>query len=172
MEICVLTSQQHFWIVCVSFFFYPIIHLPRPFLPFLSSRHNKKFSSHATPTNTLVHTVLKATITTEGVWKIQRRQGSPVIDVFQTTPTGHGEILPPDFIKKREHDLALEAARLLGQIAFKAIKLKRPPSVGSKLNVIGKSRIFLTNFEKETPFHFLSAAGCQRGKDVTYIHKF
>lgn len=62
----------------------------------------------------LTMAVLKQTITTGGVWKIRRRQGSPVIDVFQTEPAGYGGILPADFVKRREHELALEAARLLG----------------------------------------------------------
>jgi hypothetical protein len=48
------------------------------------------------------------------VWKIRLRQGSPAIDVFQTESAGYGDILPLDFVKRREHELALEAARLLG----------------------------------------------------------
>lgn len=38
-----------------------------------------------------------ATINDEGVWRICRRQHSPVIEVFKTEETGHGDILSDEF---------------------------------------------------------------------------
>lgn len=44
---------------------------------------------------------LKKTITTEGVWRIRRRERSPVVEVWRIEETGHGEILSDEFINWR-----------------------------------------------------------------------
>lgn len=50
----------------------------------------------ASGTNTS-HTGLTTTINDEGVWRIARRSGSPVIEVFKVEDTGHGDILTDEF---------------------------------------------------------------------------
>lgn len=45
--------------------------------------------------------VLKANIKGEGVWKLQRRERSPYIDVSKVEETGHGDILPVEFVTWR-----------------------------------------------------------------------
>jgi hypothetical protein len=49
----------------------------------------------------LMRADLKATITTDGVWRIRRQERSPVVEVFQIEETGHGDILTDDFINWR-----------------------------------------------------------------------
>ncbi|EPE34132.1 Protein RAI1 [Glarea lozoyensis ATCC 20868] len=44
---------------------------------------------------------LKATITEEGVWRIRRKERSSTIEVYKQEQTGHGDILPDDFINWR-----------------------------------------------------------------------
>jgi RAT1-interacting protein len=44
---------------------------------------------------------LKATITTDGVWRIRRAERSPVVEVFQIEEAGHGAILSDEFINWR-----------------------------------------------------------------------
>lgn len=44
---------------------------------------------------------LKKTIAGEGVWRIRRRDNSPVIEVFKIEDSGHGDILSSDFVKWR-----------------------------------------------------------------------
>jgi RAT1-interacting protein len=44
---------------------------------------------------------LRSTITEDGVWRIRRRERSPVIEVFQIEEAGHGEILTDEFINWR-----------------------------------------------------------------------
>ena len=44
---------------------------------------------------------LKRTITTNGVWRIRRRERSPVIEVFKNEESGYGDILPPEFVEWR-----------------------------------------------------------------------
>lgn len=44
---------------------------------------------------------LRKTITTEGVWRIRRREKSPILEVFRIEETGHGDILSDDFINWR-----------------------------------------------------------------------
>lgn len=50
-------------------------------------------------------TVLRKTITSEGVWRIRRQAGSPAIEVFQVTETGHGGILTDEFVTWRTSGL-------------------------------------------------------------------
>lgn len=45
--------------------------------------------------------VLKATVVGDGVWRIQRKERSPTIEVFRIEETGHGEILTDEFINWR-----------------------------------------------------------------------
>lgn len=47
------------------------------------------------------HLVLKATITTEGVWRIRRQERSPVIEIFRMEETGYGDILSDIFLDWR-----------------------------------------------------------------------
>jgi RAT1-interacting protein len=56
---------------------------------------------------------LKATITTEGVWRIRRKERSPVIEVFKVEKQGTGQIILQDFIAWRERLMAKEVAELL-----------------------------------------------------------
>jgi RAT1-interacting protein len=44
---------------------------------------------------------LKATITEDGVWRIRRKERSSTIEVFKVEETGHGDILPDEFINWR-----------------------------------------------------------------------
>ena len=44
---------------------------------------------------------LKATITEGGVWRIRRRERSPVIEVFKQEESGYGDILLPAFVEWR-----------------------------------------------------------------------
>lgn len=65
---------------------------------------------------------LKQTITTNGVWRIRRRERSQVIEVFKNEETGYGDILSPEFVEWRNDRDADEAnveaakARLIGTI--------------------------------------------------------
>ena len=44
---------------------------------------------------------LKRTIRPNGVWRIRRRERSPVIEVFKNEESGYGDILPPEFVEWR-----------------------------------------------------------------------
>jgi RAT1-interacting protein len=44
---------------------------------------------------------LKRTITSEGVWKIKKREKAPVIEVFRVEETGFGDILSLNFTEWR-----------------------------------------------------------------------
>ena len=44
---------------------------------------------------------LKGTITEGGVWRIRRRERSPVIEVFKQEESGYGDILLPAFVEWR-----------------------------------------------------------------------
>ncbi|KAG9232728.1 RAI1 like PD-XK nuclease-domain-containing protein [Amylocarpus encephaloides] len=44
---------------------------------------------------------LKATVTGDGVWRIRRKEHSSTIEVFKQEETGHGDMLPDDFINWR-----------------------------------------------------------------------
>ena len=47
-------------------------------------------------------TGLQQTVNDDGVWRIRRKAGgSSVIEVFRIEPTGHGRILPDEFINWR-----------------------------------------------------------------------
>jgi RAT1-interacting protein len=41
------------------------------------------------------------TITEDGVWRIRRKERSPIIEVFRIEETGHGDILSDEFINWR-----------------------------------------------------------------------
>lgn len=61
-------------------------------------------------------------ITSDGVWRIRRRERSPVIEVFKIEESGHGDILSREFIEWRcagsidDVDVETAKARLLNQI--------------------------------------------------------
>jgi RAT1-interacting protein len=44
---------------------------------------------------------LKAIITEDGVWRIQRKERSSTIEVFRVEETGHGDVLSDEFINWR-----------------------------------------------------------------------
>lgn len=44
---------------------------------------------------------LKGTVTSDGVWRIRRRERTPVIEVFKHEETGYGDILSPEFVTWR-----------------------------------------------------------------------
>lgn len=50
---------------------------------------------------------LKDTITSEGVWRIRKRQNSPAIEVFKVEETGFGDILSQTFVEWRQNELSL-----------------------------------------------------------------
>lgn len=52
---------------------------------------------------------LKQTITTDGVWRIRRRERSPVIEIFKNEESGCGDILSPEFTEWRNSREANEA---------------------------------------------------------------
>lgn len=56
---------------------------------------------------------LRQTIVGRGVWKIRRRQGSPIVEVFRIQDTGHGEIVSQEFVEWRQKMQALKVAELL-----------------------------------------------------------
>ena len=53
---------------------------------------------------------LKATITEGGVWRIRRRERSPVIEVFKQEESGYGDILLPAFVEWRTKGIPGDAA--------------------------------------------------------------
>lgn len=53
-------------------------------------------------------TVLKATVTGDGVWRIRRKERSSVIEVFKVEKAGYGDILPEEFATWRTK-LALDS---------------------------------------------------------------
>ncbi len=65
---------------------------------------------------------LKQTITTSGVWRIRRKERSPVIEVFKDEESGYGDILSAEFIEWRNGRDVNEAggetakAKLMGAI--------------------------------------------------------
>jgi RAT1-interacting protein len=58
---------------------------------------------------------LKATITGGGVWRIRRKEKSTTIEVFKQEETGHGDILPDDFINWRDKLTMKEALKKMDQ---------------------------------------------------------
>ena len=44
---------------------------------------------------------LKQTITTDGIWRIMRRERSPVIEVFKEEESDYGDILSSEFVQWR-----------------------------------------------------------------------
>ncbi|MCJ1247188.1 decapping endonuclease targeting mRNA [Trapelia coarctata] len=48
---------------------------------------------------------LKQTITSEGLWRIRRRERTSVIEVYKVEETGTGDILSPEFIAWRTRNL-------------------------------------------------------------------
>lgn len=65
---------------------------------------------------------LKQTITTDGVWRIRKRERSSLIEVFKNEGYGHGDILSPEFVEWRngrdanEADVEAAKARLIDSI--------------------------------------------------------
>ena len=57
---------------------------------------------------------LKRTITTNGVWRIRRRERSSVIEVFKNEESGYGDILHPEFVEWRS---VMDANRANTEIA-------------------------------------------------------
>lgn len=61
---------------------------------------------------------LKETITSDGVWRIRRRERSTVIEVIKNEESGHGDIISPEFVEWRlgreanEADVAAKQARV------------------------------------------------------------
>lgn len=49
--------------------------------------------------------VLKATITGEGVWRIRRKERSPVIEAFKVEDAGYGDILSEEFVNWRHQGI-------------------------------------------------------------------
>lgn len=64
----------------------------------------------------------KQTITTDGVWRIRRKERSSVIEVFKNEDSGYGDILSQEFVKWRngrdanEADVEAAKARLIDSI--------------------------------------------------------
>lgn len=48
---------------------------------------------------------LKSTISSEGVWKIKRRERSSEIEVFKVEECGHGDVLSEEFVTWRNRDM-------------------------------------------------------------------
>lgn len=59
---------------------------------------------------------LKTVVNDEGVWRIRRRQGDPMIEVFKTEETGHGDIISDEF-KNWRIKLAMKDQEASGQPA-------------------------------------------------------
>lgn len=59
------------------------------------------------------YTVLRGIITTEGVWRISRKKGSPEILVTKLEEHGTGNILLPEFVQWRHQFVAQEIAQML-----------------------------------------------------------
>jgi RAT1-interacting protein len=59
--------------------------------------------------------VLKATIVSDGIWRIRRAERSHQIEVFKVEEHGSGRILLPEFITWRETLLAKEVAQMLAK---------------------------------------------------------
>lgn len=72
--------------------------------------------------STNAYSGFKQTITTDGVWRIRRRERSPVIEVFKNEESGYGDILSPEFVEWRngrdanEADIEAAKARLIDSI--------------------------------------------------------
>ncbi|KAL9104422.1 MAG: hypothetical protein Q9163_000628 [Psora crenata] len=63
---------------------------------------------------------LKQTVTSDGVWRIRRRERSSIIEVFKIEESGHGDILSQEFLewrtKVREEEAEAAKAKLLDNI--------------------------------------------------------
>lgn len=65
---------------------------------------------------------LKQTITSDGIWRIRRRERSPVIEVFKNEEYGYGDVLSPAFVEWRtgrdanKADIGAAKARLIDPI--------------------------------------------------------
>ncbi|CAF9911447.1 MAG: decapping endonuclease targeting mRNA [Heterodermia speciosa] len=62
---------------------------------------------------------LKATITEGGVWRIRRRERSPVIEVFKLEEAGYGDILLPAFVEWRTKGGSGDAENAIGNAGDK-----------------------------------------------------
>ena len=45
---------------------------------------------------------LKSNITSEGVWRIRKKEHSKAIELFKLEETGHGDILSSEFVEWRQ----------------------------------------------------------------------
>ena len=72
--------------------------------------------------STNAYSGIKQTITTNGVWRIRRRERSPVIEIFKNEESGYGDILSLEFVEWRngrnanEADIEAAKARLIDSI--------------------------------------------------------
>lgn len=48
---------------------------------------------------------LKSTISSEGIWKIKRKERSSEIEVYRVEEYGHGNVLSDEFLKWRSRDV-------------------------------------------------------------------
>ncbi|KAK5061590.1 decapping endonuclease targeting mRNA [Exophiala bonariae] len=58
---------------------------------------------------------LRGVVTTDGVWRIQKREKVPFLEVFQIEETGHGDILSPAFVDWRTNGLPTQKLQNEGQ---------------------------------------------------------
>ncbi|OAL30681.1 hypothetical protein AYO20_08643 [Fonsecaea nubica] len=70
---------------------------------------------------------LKATVTADGVWRIRKREKSPVLEVFKLEESGHGDILSSTFIEWRTHGLPQHQELLQKLRADATAEASEPP---------------------------------------------
>ena len=76
---------------------------------FLDCKTTWCFCSMICPRDWLIcHVGLKSVVNDEGLWRIRRRQGDPLIEVYKMEETGHGDIISDDF-KNWRIKLAMKA---------------------------------------------------------------
>lgn len=79
----------------------------------------KRLGKHSWDGNTCINLTaaflefLKQTVTGTGVWRISRRERSPVIEAYKISDDGTGDIISPAFLKWREEMLARQVADML-----------------------------------------------------------
>ncbi|RMZ86147.1 hypothetical protein DV737_g262, partial [Chaetothyriales sp. CBS 132003] len=81
---------------------------------------------------------LKATITTDGVWRIQRRAKEPVIRVFKTEETGTGDILSQNFLswRARLRDQESNKIAIVPSMSSLIEPADASPNVGDPVEVV------------------------------------
>ena len=60
-------------------------------------------------------TGLKGVITSDGVWRIRKREKIPILEVFKLEETGQGDILSPAFVEWRTNGLEAHRQHLQSQ---------------------------------------------------------